>query len=249
MPFQVRATVVAMLGDAQRYPCHFQHQLGEEFIYDGERFSGRLCPSIASLVIPQMMAVHAAGPRHISRPALYYPFWYAPLSVDAPELKKFDGLGFRNVLAAPDLDHPPNRLMPPRAFDWPAHDCRDISKAPAVTCPDVRTAVTFRIEAFDLSERGYDVPYFRRAMMILHKLLAQPGLPVASLIEAFTAAEQLDIYPALSPVLIEALREELELMQYLELRAGRAFVTARGQARFERFRAELPLADRQALGL
>lgn len=249
MPFQVRATIVALLGDAATYPCHFQHRLGEEFWYDGECFTGRVCPSVASLLIPQMMAVHAAGPRHISRPGFYYPFWYAPLSVDAPELKKFDGLGFRNVLEAPDLDHPPNRLMPPNAFTWPAHDRRDISKAPAVTCPDIRTAVTWRIEAVDLSDRGYDVPYFRRAMLILQKVLARPGTAADRILDLFTEREQLDIYPALNPVLLESLREELELMNYLELRGGLAFVTDRGQQRFERFRAELPAADRQALGL
>jgi uncharacterized repeat protein (TIGR04076 family) len=249
MPFQVRATVVALLGDAGKYPCHFQHRLGEEFCYDGERFSGRVCPSVAALLIPQMMAVHAAGPRHISRPAFYYPFWYAPLSVDAPELKKFDGLGFRNVFEAPDLDHPPNRLMPPHAFTWPAHDCRDISKAPAVICPDIRTAVTWRVEAVDLSDRGYDVPYFRRAMAILHKVMARPGTPVDRILDLFDEREQLEIYPALNRVLLETLREELELMCYLELRDGLAYATDRGQQRFERFRAELPATDRQALGL
>lgn len=249
MPFKVRATVVAFLGDATKYPCHFQHQFGEEFSYDGEKFTGRLCPSIASYVIPQMMAVHAAGPRHIARPAYYYPFWYAPLSVDAPELKKFDGLGFRNVLETPDPNDPATRLMPPHAFEWPAHDRRDISKAPSVVCPDIRTAVTMRIEAFDLSENGYDAPYFRRQMMILHKVMVRPGIATFRIIDEFSEDEKLKIYPALNPVLMEALREELELMNFLEIQDDKATVTDRGRARFEEFRAGLPTADRQALGL
>ena len=55
MSFKVKATVIAFLGDARKYPCHFQHQIGDEFIYDGEKFIGRICPSMAPHIIPQSM--------------------------------------------------------------------------------------------------------------------------------------------------------------------------------------------------
>jgi uncharacterized repeat protein (TIGR04076 family) len=250
MSFKVKATVVAFLGDAKKYPCHFQHRIGDEFIYDGEKFIGRICPSMSSHVIPQMMAVHAAGPRHIARPAYYYPFWYAPVSVDAPELKKYDGLGFKNVLdAETDPDDPISRLVPPNAFSWPAHDKRDISKAPNVICPDIRTSMLMRLEAFDLSDHGYDTPYFRRQMMILHKVMANPGIAVDAIIDAFTEVEIKDIYPALSPVLIVALREELELMAYLAVVDGKATVTEAGKTRFADFRSSLSEEERSALQL
>ena len=250
MSFKVKATVVAFLGDAQKYPCHFQHRIGDEFIYDGAKFIGRICPSMAPHIIPQMMAVHAAGPRHISRPAYYYPFWYSPLSVDAPDLKKYDGLGFKNVLdAETDPDDPVAKLVPANAFKWPPHDKRDVSKSPSVICPDIRTAMLMRLEAFDLSEEGYDTPYFRRQMMILNKVLARPGIAVDAIIDEFSKDEIENIYPALSPVLIEALREELELMELLKVEDGKATVTAKGEARFQEFKASLTAEEKTALGL
>ncbi len=250
MSFKVKATVVAFLGDPKKYPCHFQHQIGEEFIYDGEKFIGRLCPSITSYVIPQMMAVHAAGPRHIARPAYYYPFWYAPLSVDAPELKKYDGLGFRNDLdRSTDPDDPIPKLVPPGAFEWPPRETRDVSKAPSVVCPDIRTAVVMRIEACDLSDKGYDPPYFRRQMMILHKVMQKPGIAVDAIINEFTKKESEEIYPALSPVMMTALREELELMEFLSVKDGKATVTDTGQARFAAFKAGLKPEEIEALGI
>ena len=95
--FQIKATVVGFLGDEERYPCHFQHKVGDEFIFDGEKFIGRICPHVTPILIPRMMPLYAAGPRFVS-PGYYYPFWYAPVSVSDPNQKKYDGLGFRNVL-------------------------------------------------------------------------------------------------------------------------------------------------------
>jgi uncharacterized repeat protein (TIGR04076 family) len=46
MAFQVKATVIGFAGDEEKYPCHFQHKVGDEFIWDGERFIGRLPRSI-----------------------------------------------------------------------------------------------------------------------------------------------------------------------------------------------------------
>lgn len=248
MSFKVKATVVAFLGDSQKYPCHFQHKVGEEFTYDGEKFIGRICPSMAPYIIPQMMAVHAAGPRHISRPAYYYPFWYSPLSVDDPGLKKFDGLGFKNVLDAKvDQDDPIARLVPPNAFKWPPHDKRDIQKSPSVICPDIRTAMLMKIEAVDLSENGYDTPYFRREMMVLKKVMEKPEIKVKKIIDQFSKTEIEDIYPALSTVLIRALCEELELMGYLKVKDNKASVTKKGMTKFKQFRASLSKEERAAL--
>lgn len=250
MSFKVKATVVAFLGDAQKYPCHFQHKIGDEFIYDGEKFIGRICPSMAPHIIPQMMAVHAAGPRHVSRPAYFYPFWYAPLSVDAPDLKKYDGLGFKNMLdTVMDPEDPIARLVPANAFKWPPHNQRDVSKSPSVICPDLRTAMLMRLEAIDLSSQGYDTPYFRRQMMILNKVLAKPGIDIDAIINEFSNDEIENIYPALSPVLMEALREELELMGYLNIEDGTALVTEKGAAKFKDFKNSLSHDEHAALGI
>ena len=106
-----------------------------------------------------------------------------------------------------------------------------------------------RLEAFDLSEEGYDTPYFRRQMMILNKVLARPGIAVDAIIDEFSKDEIENIYPALSPVLIEALREELELMELLKVEDGKATVTAKGEARFQEFKASLTAEEKTALGL
>ncbi|RJR41076.1 MAG: hypothetical protein C4576_18695, partial [Desulfobacteraceae bacterium] len=94
--FQVKATLVAFLGDEEKYPCHMQHRIGDEIVFDGERYIGRLCPDVWPLLTPKAAALHQAGPRY-RESFYYYPFWYAPPSLRDPSMKKYDGLGFRNV--------------------------------------------------------------------------------------------------------------------------------------------------------
>ena len=95
--FQVKATVVAFLGNEEIYPCHFQHKVGDEVIFDGESYHGRLCPDVWSRIVPKVEALHQMGPRYVET-ASYYPFWYCSLSVPDPEMRRYDGLGFKNVL-------------------------------------------------------------------------------------------------------------------------------------------------------
>ena len=52
--FQVKATVVDFMGDTEKYPCHFQHQIGDEFIWDGEKFVGKICPSLTPMLVPNL---------------------------------------------------------------------------------------------------------------------------------------------------------------------------------------------------
>jgi uncharacterized repeat protein (TIGR04076 family) len=92
--FQVRATVVAFLGNDEISPCHFQHKVGDQVVFDGESCHGRLCPDVWSRIVPKVEAMHQMGPRY-AETASYYPFWYCSLSVPAPEMKKYDGLGFK----------------------------------------------------------------------------------------------------------------------------------------------------------
>lgn len=154
--FKVKASVVAFLGDEEKYPCHFQHNVGDEFIYDGEKFVGRICPSMLPLIVQPMIGIHAAGPRFISRPGYYYPFWYAPVSVKDLSLKKYDGLGFRNVLeTSVEPKYHMANLLPANAFKWPPYGERTVIKTPMVICSDVRTSMLMKLEAFDLSDKGY----------------------------------------------------------------------------------------------
>ena len=156
--FQVKATVVAFLGNEEIYPCHFQHKVGDEVIFDGESYLGRLCPDVWSRIVPKVEALHQMGPRY-AEAVSYYPFWYCSLSAPDPSMKKYDGLGFRNVLRT---EVPPRHgmatLLNAEAFTWPPSEKEDLLRQPVVLCPDQRTSMLIQLEAFDLSEKGFDVP-------------------------------------------------------------------------------------------
>jgi uncharacterized repeat protein (TIGR04076 family) len=60
--FKVKATVVDFLGDKERYPCHHQYKLGDEFIFDGASFTGTICPSFAITVVHRMIDSGGGSP-------------------------------------------------------------------------------------------------------------------------------------------------------------------------------------------
>lgn len=245
--FQVKATVVDFLGDEERYPCHFQHKVGDEFIFDGEKFIGRICPHMVPMLIPRMMELYGAGPRMVSA-GYYFPFWYSPLSVKDPSQKKYDGVGFKNVLKT--IVEPPHhmaRLEPAEAFNWPPHKERTIRRDAAAVCGDHRTSMVMKIEVFDLSDKGESIPYFRRQMSILSKVLPKPGIEVDKILNEFSKDEIEIPYPALSLIMVQVLSEELELMGYLEIKNGKASVTKKGEEKLEKFKNSLSAEEREAL--
>jgi hypothetical protein len=247
--FKVKATLVRFAGDVERYPCHFGYKVGDEIIYDGEQFIGRICLQILPLLNKHIPPLYAAGPRYIN-PMFYYPFFYAPLSLKKPELKKYDGLGFKIVkenIVEPKY-HMAN-FKSPNAFKWPPHDKRDINKDIMGRCDDLRTAATFKFEAFDLCDKGDAVPYFRKQMLILDKILRKPGIRVDTILGEFSNDHLEDIYPGLNPVLFEVLLEEIEVIGYAEIQNGKAFITERGKARLDDFKASLLGEEREILGL
>ena len=247
--FQVKATVVGFLGDEERYPCHFQHKVGDEFIYDGEKYVGRICPHVTSMLIPRMMSLCAPGPRFIS-PGYYFPFWYSPLSVKDPSLKKYDGLGFRNVFKTiTESKYHMRNLQPLDAFTWPPQEERTVAKGVGLVCGDTRTSMAMKIEAFDLSDKGDATPYFRRQMSILNKVLPKGGIEVDKILNEFTKDEIEIPYPALTQMMVRILSEELEVMDYLEIKEGKASVTKKGEAKLESFKKTLSVEEREALNM
>ena len=249
MPFQVKATLVQFIGNKDRYPCHFKYKVGDEIIFDGEKFIGRICPDMMVSLAPKVAALHSAGPRYIP-PEHYYGFWYSPLSVDAPEQQKYDGLGFKCVLKT--IEEPlgdASHLNPPGAFQWPPFE-GDVAKEVTVLCPDVRTAALFNLEAFDLSEKGHDMPYFRRTMVILHKALKKGGtLKLDKIIDEFGKEEIEIVYPALGPRLVSRLVEELELLGYVVTDGTNATVTDKGKKKLDTFKSGLAQEEVLALGI
>jgi hypothetical protein len=247
--FQVKATAIGFGGDEQKYPCHFQHKIGDTFIYDGEKYIGRICPGFSAVVVPRMMDFYAAGPRPVPTPQYYYAFWYAPVSRRDPSRKKLDGIGFRNIL---HTEVEPRgsiaSLQPAHAFDWPPLKERTVFlDRSIVTCGDTRTSLMMKIEAFDLADKGDSVTYFRRQMSILNKVLAKPEINVDKILNEFSKEQIEEIYPALSPILVKILAEELMLMDYLKIENGLASVTKKGEDKLDSFRNGLSPEEREAL--
>ena len=249
MPFKVKGTVVGFLGNEQKYPCHFKYSIGDEVIYDGEKYIGRMCAGLITPFNTKLLMLRTAGPRYVE-PASYNPFWYAPISVHDESLKKYDGLGFRNVLeTAVEPQYHMANLAPPDAFKWPPHEERNVAKAHMIVCGDIRTCAVMKMEAFDISDKGHDTPYFRREMVILSRVLPKPGVAVDKILGEFSKEEIEEIYPALSQMLVQALVDELDVIGYLEIQNGKATVTKKGEAKLEDFKKSLSAEEREALNI
>jgi len=244
--FKAKVTVIDFLGDKEKYPCHHGYKIGDEFTFDGESFTGTICPSLVPLVMPKLIELHAAGPRYRD-PLYYYPFLYAPVSVEDPALKKYDGLGFRNILETYTEPKYHMANLSSGGFKWPPPVERTVRKDITIICPDYRTSVKVRLEAFDLSDKGRNIPLFRREMVILDKLLQKPGVEVDKILDEFSKEQVEGIYPALSQIMVRALVEELELMSYVTIRDGKVAITRKGKAKLEEFKAGLSKKERQAL--
>jgi uncharacterized repeat protein (TIGR04076 family) len=245
--FKVKATVVEFLGDKERYPCHHQYELGDEFVFDGASFSGSICPSLAIETVPKMMELHSAGPRYRDY-LFYYPFLYAPLSVDDPDSKKYDGLGFKNVQStyAEPKFHVAN-LASSGTFTWPPREERFTHRDVKIICPDYRTSVVVKLEAFDVSDAGRNIPFYRREMVMIDRILKKPGIQMKEILNEFTAEEIEGVYPALGQAMVESLIEELELMGYLEIQQGKVYANQKAEMKLAEFRASLSPEEKKAL--
>lgn len=247
--FKVKATVVDFLGDKKKYPCHHQYKLGDEFVFDGEKFIGTICPSFAISVVPMMMELHSAGPRYRDY-LYYYPFLYSPKSVEDPDLKKYDGIGFRNVFEEyKESKHSMANLAGRGSFKWPPPETRTAHKEVSMICPDYRTSVLMKLEAFDLSDKGRNIPYFRREMVILDKIIKNPGINAEKILDEFPTEQIKGIYPALSMIMVKALLEEMELMGYIEFQHNKVYASQKAEARLKDFVGGLSKEEREALGI
>jgi hypothetical protein len=181
-----------------------------------------------SRIVPKVEVLHQMGPRYVE-PHSYYPFWYCSLSAPDPEMKKYDGIGFRNVLktvVAPRCDMA--TLVNQEAFGWPPSEREDLQQQPMVFCPDSRTSMLVKLEAFDLSEKGFDTPYFRRQMAILRKLKARGDVQADKILDTFTKREIEEICPPLGTAMVRRLAEELELLGYVATKEGVTSITPKG---------------------
>src|SRR4030042_907264 len=87
----------------------------------------------------------------------------------------FDGVGFRSTPERPDEGY--RFVVDETLFDTPPGGRFIIGKGKekksiSLTCGDNHTLARFKVEAYDLADRGDALPYYRRAMSILGRIVA-----------------------------------------------------------------------------
>jgi uncharacterized repeat protein (TIGR04076 family) len=255
--FKVKATVIGFDEDEKRHPCHFRYKIGDEVIWDGEKFSGRICPSILRPFTEKVVILYNSGGRHKEgeAPNSYTPFLHSPFSVYDPTYKIYDGVGFRPTLERPEQNY---KFIPDvTLFDHipglklTGGPGTGIRKKEILVCGDSHTHMRMELEAVDLVEFGDGLPYSRRSLSILNKIAQKPGgIAVNKIINEFEDKERDDIYPTLGQNLIWTLVGELAILDYIKLddgREGKATVTAAGKKKLKAFKATLSAEEIKAL--
>lgn len=216
MAYKVECKLVAFLGDVEHFPCHFGYEVGDSFIYDGEKFIGRICPAVLT---PNMLqAINNIRYWGNSLPN-NYPWTYSGISKRDLNMKKYDGVGWTNVKNAPRGAK--KELVDMSGLKMPFERVKGRA---TFTCSDPRTLAMFRCEPYGLANKGFDLPFYRRQMSILKKIKIHPGLSVSEVLEKFTKWERENIYPRLGNAIVEIMMEELAGAGYIEFREGKAYL-------------------------
>ncbi|HVN96791.1 MAG TPA: hypothetical protein VMT62_10200 [Syntrophorhabdaceae bacterium] len=215
--FKVKCTLIAFDGDVENFPCHFHYKIGDEITYDGVYFTGRICQGLFPTMFPVVHNVHLMGNRYSEGIA----FKYRASDVADPEMAKYDGAGFspRKTL--------PEKLLPSMLTLHPLLTKKKI-RGGRFACLDTRTLAQFLCEAVDISDSDYCQPFYRRAISILDRIVAQPGINAAGLFEMFSPFEREEISPVLTMPFLQVMLNGLEDVGYVEL-SGDGSVLATGK--------------------
>jgi len=203
MPFKVRCRLVAFMGDPEEYPCHFGYEIGDEIIYDGERFIGRVCLSLMGNMLSALKILHDLGAKGSRRSLMRY----GGHSKRDLGMKKYDGVGYAPVKQNPSI----GTMSSLQKGGWP------------IVCNDSRTSALFIAEPFDLASGGFDTPYYMREMSLLEKIKDEPGIQTEMIIKRFTDWERDEIFPPLTPVMVELMLSELSETGYIRIDQGKAY--------------------------
>jgi hypothetical protein len=248
--------VLGFDNDEVRHPCHFQYKIGDTVIWDGEKFIGRICPSILRPFSEKVSILYTSGGRHREgeAPGQYLPFFHSPYSVYDPECKKYDGVGFRPTLERPEQDY---KYIPDvTLFDEPPSGellggpGTGVRKKEVLVCGDKHTLMRMEFEAFDLVDYGDGLPYTRRSLSILNKISQKPEIAVNKIIDEFDDDERDNIYPTLGQNIIWSLVGELVVLDYVTLngnRNGKVAITDKGREKLENFKNSLSSVEHTAL--
>ena len=214
MPFKVRGKLIGFMNDVEKFPCHFDYKIGEEFTYDGEKFEGRICNGLLKNMAPVLWNTVFYGPGDYNR-MLYL---YAGLSARDSGMKKYDGIGFRPLKEAPEGANP--RHLGMISYELP----KSLVRRPrGFVCDDTRTGAYFSCEPISLASGGDMRTHYNRAMSILEKIKEEPGMTVDEILNKYTKWEREEIYPPIHPLYVSLVLDEMATVDYIELRDGKAY--------------------------
>jgi uncharacterized repeat protein (TIGR04076 family) len=252
--FKVKATVTGFGKDESKDPCHFRYKVGDEISFDGEQMVGRICPNMLPQFGKAFRDFFASGGRHKEgeNAASYYPFFHSPRSVYDPAYKKYDGVGFRPTLERPAEGY--RFITDETLFDNPPGGKFIIGKGRekgdlTLVCGDNHTLVQFKLEAYDLADKGDALPYYRRAMTILDKISRKPGIDMGKIIEEYTTYERDNIYPSFGQRMVAVIVGELELLNFIDSKENKVTITDKGKKKLAGFIKTLAAEEKKALKL
>jgi uncharacterized repeat protein (TIGR04076 family) len=213
--YKVRCRLLGFEGDEQLYPCHFGYKIGDEIFYDGVHFTGRVCPGLLDSMMPVVRVVFLVGYKY-SENVFYL---YRGLDTRDPGMQKYDGVGFKPLKELPEGVQKPSLL--------PTGLRTEKARMAHFLCADHRILAHFVCEPVDLSDSYYAQPFYRRALAILDKITAEPGIYTEEILSRFTDFERNEISPPLTPVFQQVLLEALSDLQYIEIKQNRVYATSR----------------------
>lgn len=207
--YKVKCKLTEFVCDESKHPCHFNYKVGDEIYYDGDAFTGRICPGLIASMMPIVHGVFTLGHKYTENIA----YRYRGSDVRDQDMQKYDGIGFRPIEGKGLLS---GNLSP-----------EGRSRGHHFLCADTRTLAHFSCEPVDLSDSEYAQPFYRRAISILEKIESEPGIAASEILGRFTGFQRDSISPRLTPVLTGVLLEALEDMCYISIKDGKAYATGK----------------------
>jgi uncharacterized repeat protein (TIGR04076 family) len=214
--YKVRCKLIKFEGDEQNFPCHFNYKIGDEIYYDGVSFTGQICPHLITAMMPVVFGIHTLGYKFSENIA----FRYRGMDARDPSMAKYDGIGWRPLKEVPEAGRGKWTI-----FTYASKTQK--ARGAHFMCPDSRTLAHFTCDPVDLSDSDFCQPYYRRAIAILEKIEAEPGIQIDQVLMKFTEFERENISPPLTPVLFQVLTEALVDMEYVIISEGKARATGR----------------------
>ena len=216
--YKVKCKLIDFLGDENKHPCHFNYKIGDEIYYDGDTFTGRICPGLIASMMPVVNGIFLLGHKYTESIA----YRYRGADVRDPEMEKYDGVGFRPVDPSENPEPTGGKRKLTKVFS-PTGRSRDHH----FICSDTRILAHFSCDPIDISDSEYAQPFYRREIAILEKIESEPGIKTSEILDRFTEFQKNNISPKLTPVLAGVLLEVLEDMNYITINEGKAYATGR----------------------